>query len=127
MNLKRRNDLVFYGTCISLLGAVVLLYVLTGPFRTGFTWLGLLLSAVLWSALLARWDTNRQIRKARARAHVEGPRPINPDGTPYGYHQIRNGGWKHCDGCGLWGQTWNPHRCQAELHVMPATNKETSR
>ena len=128
MHLKRRNDLVFYSSLATLLTAGLILWLAYGPFTTAWTWLWLCLSAVLWAALLARWDTQRQLRKARA--HAEGPRPVNPDGSPYGNHQIRAGGWKHCDGCGLWGRTWtpeNPHRCTASLHVGAATDKEAGR
>ncbi|MGW3400769.1 hypothetical protein [Streptomyces zhihengii] len=128
MNLKRRNDAVFYGSLATLLAAGLILRVTYGPFTTAWTWVWLGLSAVLWAALLARWDTQRQRRKTRA--HAEGPRPINPDGSPYSYHQIRDGGWKHCDGCDLWAATWtseNPHRCTAPLHVMHTTDKEAGR
>jgi hypothetical protein len=75
-----------------------------------------------------RWDRRRTCR--RAHAHVEGPRPTNPDGTPYGYHQIRAGGWEHCDGCGLWGRTWtpeNPHQCQETYINGPVTNRKANR
>lgn len=40
-------------------------------------------------------------------------RPTHPDGTPYRYHEIKDGGWHHCDGCRTWGQ-WTaekPHDC----------------
>ncbi|MFG3585119.1 hypothetical protein [Streptomyces sp. NPDC047990] len=40
-------------------------------------------------------------------------RPTRPDGTPYGYGEITEGGWESCEGCRTWGQ-WNaenPHDC----------------
>lgn len=63
----------------------------------------------------------------RQRTHVEGPRPTNADGTPYGFHQLRAEGWEHCDGCRVWGQGWtadNPHRC-SQKHVKGPVSGET--
>lgn len=49
-------------------------------------------------------------------------RPTHPDGTPYRYHEIKAGGWHHCDGCRTWGQ-WTaeePHECPGTFSHGPA-------
>lgn len=50
----------------------------------------------------------------------DGPRPTHPDGTPYRYSEIEDGGWEVCDACELWSQHWTretPHVCLAPVHV----------
>lgn len=64
----------------------------------------------------AQDNVTRAIQDARMRAASEEGwtgRPTRPDGTPYGYSEIKAGGWESCGGCRTWGQ-WtadNPHDC----------------
>lgn len=64
----------------------------------------------------AQADVTRAVENAKLRsASEEGwtGRPTRPDGTPYGYREITEGGWESCGGCRTWGQwnTKNPHDC----------------
>ncbi|MBE1597234.1 hypothetical protein [Streptomyces stelliscabiei] len=48
-------------------------------------------------------------------------RPTHPDGTPSRFHEIKAGGWGHCDGCHAWGQ-WTaeePHECPGTFNHGP--------
>jgi len=64
----------------------------------------------------AEGKITRAVQDAKLRAASEKGwtgRPTRPDGTPYGYSEITEGGWEACEGCRTWGQ-WtpeNPHDC----------------
>lgn len=130
MLLKYRSLLIFAAVGLVLGVAFGIGWiVVTGEVRP--PWWGTVIAGVvagLSGDRVERWWTRRQTR--RVRAHVEGPRPTNPDGTPYGFHQLRAGGWEHCDGCGLWGNAWTPelpHQCQ-QTHIHgPVTTRKASR
>lgn len=68
-------------------------------------------------------DAKRAARTERATT-TDGEssgRPTRPDGTPYRYHEIKAGGWGHCDGCRTWGQ-WTaekPHECPGTFNHGP--------
>lgn len=121
---KHRGFLVFLATVCFAGVALRLIWDVTTDRADPPIWLSILVS-LLVAAVAMRlewWDTRRQARKARA--HVEGPKPTNPDGTPYGYHQLKANGWSHCDGCHKWSQTWTPeapHQCQQTYVKGPVT------
>jgi hypothetical protein len=71
------------------------------------------------------------VRAAKRAARTDRPqtvdegesigRPTHADGTPYRYHEIKAGGWGHCDGCRTWGQ-WTaeePHECPGTFNRGP--------
>jgi len=132
--LRRHLETVIF-LALSILAAILYGLALTvfGFTRHAPLWLtvGACLFTGIVIAVIAE-SISRAVAKrqaGRARSHVEGPKPTNPDGTPYGYHQIRAGGWEHCDGCGLWGRTWtpeNPHHCQETYTHRPITNRKAS-
>lgn len=69
-------------------------------------------------------DAKRAIRNERATAVDDGEsagRPTHPDGSPYRYHEIKAGGWEHCDGCRSWGKwtTERPHACPGTYNHGP--------
>lgn len=54
-----------------------------------------------------------------------GAKPVNPDGSPYSYAQIVEGGWSYCDGCRQWGQgatPENPHDCPKTFMSGPVSD-----
>ncbi|WP_093803960.1 hypothetical protein [Streptomyces sp. Wb2n-11] len=112
----RYRPFVVFSLLAALLGAgfALVWIAATGEYRPPIWVTCLAAIGTGWVAdVLEQALARRHTRKARA--HVEGPKPTNPDGTPYGYHQIRAFGWEHCDGCHKWGQTWtpeNPHECR---------------
>lgn len=112
--LKHRGFLVFLATVSSAGVTLRLLWDATTDRADPPIWASILVSVLVVAAAtgIESWDIRRQARKARA--HVEGPKPTNPDGTPYGYHQLRAFGWSHCDGCRMWSQATPefPHECQ---------------
>jgi hypothetical protein len=79
----------------------------------------------------AQENATRAIQDARMRAASEEGwtgRPTRPDGTPYGYSEITEGGWAACEGCRTWGQ-WtaeNPHVCP-ETYIMGPIVKSVAR
>jgi hypothetical protein len=78
----------------------------------------------------AQADITRAIEDAKLRAASEEGwtgRPTRPDGTPYGYSEITEGGWEPCEGCRTWGQ-WtaeNPHNCPGTYIKGPIAKPAT--
>jgi hypothetical protein len=129
--LRRNRGLLIFMSTVAVLGiGLRLVWDVTTDRADPPIWVSILVSLVVVAVAmgLESWDARRQAR--RARAHVEGPKPTNPDGTPFGYHQLRAGGWEFCDGCRKWGQGWtpeNPHQCQETYINGPVTNRKASR